>query len=95
MSDALYRTRLRWSSVGHGVAIFDGVTVDLQQRPPVLAHIRRISDLEYAPLLGAAYVQVAADPRRDLEQAECQQIDAYLQRIAQAAHAAAEVPTTP
>lgn len=95
MSDALYRTRLRWSNVGHGVAIFEGISVELYTRPPVLEHVRRITDLEYAPLLGATYLQVGADPRRDLTPGEVAELDAYLTRIARAARAAAEaVPTT-
>ncbi len=92
MSDALYRTRLRWHAVGHGVAIFEGLTVELYSRPPVLEHVRRITDLEYAPLLGAAYLQVGTDARRDLTPGEVAELDAYLHRIARAARAAAEAP---
>lgn len=86
MSDSLYRVRLRWSAAsGHGVAAQDGVHIELRTRPPVLAHVHRLVDLEYIPAIGVMYLQDAAGPRRDLAPAEAAELQRWLDIIAAAA----------
>ena len=58
MSDYLHRTRLRWCSAsGAGVAIHDGVHVELRSRPRVLLNTARLIEID--PTLAA--VQAALE----------------------------------
>ena len=91
MSDALHRTRLRWcAATGQGVAIHEGVTVELRQRPPVLRGTMRLIEIEYSPALGVLYVQEATGARRDMQPGEAAECLAYLRAVAEAARFAVE-----
>jgi hypothetical protein len=79
MSDYLHRTRLRWCSAsGTGVAIHDGVHVELRARPRVLLNTARLIELEYSPAIGVLYVQEATGARRDMQTGEAAECLAYL-----------------
>lgn len=90
MSDAIYLTRLRWSSSGHGLAVHDGVTVALHSRPPVLGGLAHINELEYAPAAHALYVQADSNARRDLTPAEARELAAWLCAVSSATRRAIE-----
>lgn len=94
MSDALYRTRLRWSR-GHGLAAHAGVSVELHERPPVLLHEPRLAEVEFAPGVGIQYLQTEIDARRDLRPAEAAELMAYLEAIGVDGNAAARRPVGP
>lgn len=82
MSDALHRCRLRWcAATGHGIAINDGVTVELRERPPVLRGTMRLIEIEYSPALGVLYVQEATGARRDMQQGEAAECLQYLRHV--------------
>ena len=86
MSDDLYRTRLRWCAAsGHGLLKHFGVAVELQARPPVLLHIQRLIDLDFAPDIQVHQVQEAADARRELTAAEIDELNRWLRIVAAAA----------
>jgi hypothetical protein len=79
MSDYLHRTRLRWCSAsGAGVAIHDGVHVELRSRPRVLLNTARLIEIEYSPAIGVLYVQEATGARRDMQTGEAAECLAYL-----------------
>ena len=79
MSDYLHRTRLRWCSAsGTGVAIHDGVHVELRSRPRVLLNTARLIEVEYSPAIGVLYVQEATGARRDMQTGEASECLAYL-----------------
>ena len=78
MSDYLHRTRLRWCSAsGAGVAIHDGVHVELRARPRVLLNTARLIEIEYSPAIGVLYVQEATGARRDMQTGEAADCLAY------------------
>lgn len=82
MSDYLHRTRLRWCSAsGAGVAIHDGVHVELRARPPVLLNTARLIEIEYSPAIGVLYVQEATGARRDMQPGESAECLAYLRYV--------------
>jgi hypothetical protein len=88
MSDDLYRTRLWWSlHLGRGVAQCDGVSIALRERPNVLIDIRQLSELEYTPAIGVAFVQTATGPRRDLHGFEADALADWLLGVAMRARA--------
>lgn len=91
MSDWLHRTRLRWcAATGSGVAVHEGVTVELRSRPPVLLAMGRLIELEYSPGIGVLYAQLATGARQDLlpvQQAECLR---YLRAVALAGRTAVD-----
>ena len=92
MSDALHRTRLRWCAAsGHGVAVHDGVMVELRQRPPVLLGSARLIEIEYSPAIGVLYVQEATGARRDMQTGEAAECLAYLRAVSDEARRRAEV----
>ena len=79
MSDYLHRTRLRWCSAsGTGVAVHDGVHVELRSRPRVLLNTARLIEVEYSPAIGVLYVQEATGARRDMQTGEAAECLAYL-----------------
>ena len=79
MSDYLHRTRLRWCSAsGTGVAIHDGVHVEMRSRPRVLLNTARLIEIEYSPAIGVLYVQEATGARRDMQTGEAAECLAYL-----------------
>lgn len=85
MSDYLHRTRLRWCSAsGTGVAIHDGVHVELRSRPRVLLNTARLIEIEYSPAIGVLYVQEATGARRDMQTGEAAECLAYLRAISEA-----------
>ena len=90
MSDAMYLTRLRWSSGGHGIAIHGGVELKLNRRPPIIQHVQVLRELDYAPGVHVFVVQERCDKARDLNPDEQEECLAYLERIVGAARAAAE-----
>lgn len=91
MSDFLHRTRLRWCAAsGRGVAVHDGVSVELHIRPPVLLHTARLIEIEYSPGIGVLYVQEATGARRDMQPGEATECLAYLRRVSEAARTAVE-----
>lgn len=86
MSAALFRTRVRWSSAsGRGLVCHDGVSIELQARPPVLPHVARLVDLEYIPAIGVMYLQDPIGPRRDLVDSEARELARWVQTVAKAA----------
>ena len=87
MSDSLHRTRLRWCQASAaGLAIHDGVRVELRSRPPVLQHAGRLIEIEYSPAIGVLYVQEATGARRDMQTGEAAECLAYLRHVAAGAH---------
>ena len=91
MSDFLHRTRLRWcADRGRGVAIYEGVSVELRTRPPVLLHTGRLIEIEYSPGVGVHYVQEASGARRDMQPGELTECLTYLRRVSEAARTAVE-----
>lgn len=95
MSDALHRTRLRWCAAsGQGVAVHDGVTVELRRRPPVLQGSARLIEIEYSPAIGVLYVQEATGARRDMQTGEAAECLAYLRAVSDEARRRAEVGAT-
>lgn len=91
MSNDLHRTRLRWcADSGRGVAIYEGVSVELHIRPPVLLHTARLIEIEYSPGVGVHYVQEASGARRDMQPGESTECLAYLRRVSEAAREAVE-----
>ena len=91
MSDFLHRTRLRWcASSGRGIAVHDGVTVELKSRPRLLLHAARLIEIEYSPGIGVQYVQEATGARRDMQTGEAAECLAYLRAVALAARTAAD-----
>lgn len=94
MSDALHRTRLRWCAAsGTGVAVHDGVMVELRQRPPVLQGSRLI-EIEYSPAIGVLYVQEATGARRDMQTGEAAECLAYLRAVSDEARRRADLGAT-
>ncbi len=91
MSDYLHRTRLRWCAAsGRGVAIHEGVSVELHARPPVLLAMGRLIEIEYSPGIGVQYVQRATGAREDLTGGQSAECLAYLRFVAEAKREAAE-----
>ena len=87
----MHRTRLRWcADRGRGVAIYEGVSVELRTRPPVLLHTARLIEIEYSPAIGCLYVQEASGARRDMQPGEMAECLAYLRRVSEAARMAVE-----
>ena len=79
MSNDLHRTRLRWcADSGRGVAIYEGVSVELRSRPRVLLNTARLIEIEYSPAIGVLYVQEATGARRDMQPGEAAECLAYL-----------------
>lgn len=86
MSDALHLTRLHWSeALGAGVAVHDGVRVELHRRPPVLLGLWRLIELDYVPGVGVAYYQLAMGPREDMAGAQMRECLQYLRDVASVA----------
>lgn len=86
MSDALFRTRVRWSAAsGRGLVCHDGVSIELQTRPPVLQHVARMVELDYIPAIGVMYLQDPIGPRRDLADSEARELARWVQTVARAA----------
>ena len=86
MSDAYFRTRVRWSaSTGRGLVCHDGVSIELHARPPVLKHVARLVDLDYVPAISVMYLQDHAAPRRDLLDSEARELARWAQTVAKAA----------
>ena len=90
MSDYLHRTRLRWcASSGRGIAVHDGVTVELRSRPRVLLHAARLIEIEYSPGI-VCYVQDATGARRDMQIGESAECLTYIRAVAEAARNAVD-----
>ena len=86
MSDAYFRTRVRWSaSTGRGLVCHEGVSIELHARPPVLQHVARMVELDYIPAIGVMYLQDPIGPRRDLVDSEARELARWAQTVARAA----------
>ena len=93
MAETIHVTRLTWWDYrGRGEAEHDGVTVALRSRPPVLRHIRAITELCYVPGAGARYVQEQGQQRRDLQPGESTELLLWLQHLATITRDAASQP---
>lgn len=78
---AMYPTRLYWD--GHkGVARHDGVEVILHEMPYVGTCIGAIDAIEYAPGLHVYEIQPRGDRRRDMSDAERDEVWSVLVRMA-------------
>lgn len=95
MAESIHISRLTWWDYrGGGEAQHDGVTVNLRRRPPVLLHMRAITELVYSPGQGVRYVQESGHERRDLQPGESAELLLWLQHVATVTRDACERRTT-
>lgn len=91
MSHWLHRSRLWWSDAsGKGVAIHEGVTVELTQKPPVLLGMGRLIEIDYSPAIGVQLVQCATGAREDMLPEQAAECLRYLRAVSLAARTAAD-----
>ena len=91
MSHWLHRSRLWWCAAnGRGVAIHDGVTVELTSRPPVLESMGRLIEIDYSPALGVQLIQRPTGAREDMPAGAAAECLRYLRAVALAARTAVD-----
>lgn len=82
MSDSLYTTRLRWERGRGGVAMLHGRSQRLDLHLcPVEALPANCVLVDYTPEVGAAYLQAAHEPKRDLTPGEIRACDRLLRTL--------------
>ena len=91
MSHWLHRSRLWWSDAhGKGVAIHEGVSIELTQRPPVMKAMGRLIEIDYSPAIGVQLLQTATGAREDMRTEQAAECLRYLRAVAVAARRAAD-----